>query len=64
MWIVQELIIAHDVPICYGGQEFTWEELSRVIDGEPAKVLKKTAHPIIKQRGIRHWNEHRLEKLL
>ena len=64
MWIVQELVLAQDVVFCYGGWEFTWEILSSVIDGEPADVLKKTAHSIMKQRAIRHSNEHRLEKLL
>lgn len=64
IWIVQELVLAREILILYGGREFIWWKLASKFAGELAEELKKTAAPIMRQRDIRHTDEHRLEKLI
>jgi hypothetical protein len=63
MRIVQELVLAQDIVICYGDQACTWEELaSKILDVDHKNELKKTAEPITQQRAIRHSNEHQFQR--
>jgi hypothetical protein len=64
MWVVQELVLAQNIVIWYGWGQYTWEELKSKIIGDAAKELEKKAEPIMRQRGLRHTNMNRMEKLL
>ncbi|KAH7134535.1 heterokaryon incompatibility protein-domain-containing protein [Dactylonectria estremocensis] len=63
LWIIQELVLAHEVVFCLGNNSFDWERVQSTMNPE-WRALEGRSNAIKKLRDERYTSARRLENLV